>query len=104
MRERCTALHMPVADEPEIIVLRKDAGFVVNGAVFEVEDAARNKLVPLDDLGEVACRNRLALHGSQYEKSVDCSLHVAYGYRFRQRADVKQRNGGQAQINQISEA
>ena len=45
---------MVVGDEVEGAVLREDCGFIVNGAIFEIEEDVRCDLVAMDDLNDVS--------------------------------------------------
>ena len=45
---------MAVGDEVEGAVLRVDSGFIVNGAIFEIEEGVRSDPVAMDDLNDVS--------------------------------------------------
>ena len=45
MRKGRPFLNMVVGDEVEGAVLREDCGFIVNGAIFEIEEGVRSEAV-----------------------------------------------------------
>jgi hypothetical protein len=50
MLERRTFLHEVVVQESEVATLRKDRGFVVDGAVFEAEQQPTRHPIAAGDL------------------------------------------------------
>jgi len=85
MLERRTLLNEVVADEPKTAVLREDGGFVMDGAVLEVEHHLGGHAIATDDLNDIAVSECVALQRAQYQEAVERSLRVANGHRLRRR-------------------
>jgi hypothetical protein len=80
---------MAIGYELEVTSLRKDCGFVVDGAVFETEEQAGGDPIATDDLEEVAHCKHATLFRTQCEKAVDSSLNMPNRYRLCWRSGLK---------------
>ena len=70
-------LNVMVADQTEDAPLRKDCGFVIKGAVAEVEEEARGDLITAYDLRHVAGGEALAFESFQDDKAMRGALGMA---------------------------
>ncbi|SRR6266498_1807699 len=101
MGERRALLHVMIAEQPEVIALRKDSNLVIERAVFEVKGQFRYEPVAANHLNKVPGGECLALLSAQHEKSVDRTFDIAYrDLLCLERAGLEQRGADQQDAEQ----
>ncbi|HWY57255.1 MAG TPA: hypothetical protein VNZ03_22515 [Terriglobales bacterium] len=80
-----------VAQESEIAALRKDCGFIMDGAVLKSEYQVARHPIATEDLDQVTVGEGFTLHSAQQQKAVDQALGATRGYlRRKQIARLEQ--------------
>jgi len=86
----------------ETAVLREDRGFVLQGAILEMECQPVGNLVPVGCLRRVAIGNSCTIQGAQEQKPPYFAFRLAYrdcrwgrGSRVEQTGSLEQRRPGQ---------
>ena len=59
-----------IADELEIVILRKDSSFAAAGTVFETKYQLAGYAIPHGGLNQIAGGQQLAVDGAQYQKTM----------------------------------
>jgi hypothetical protein len=83
MPESWALLNELVVHEPEVTALGKDGGFVMNRAVFEVENQPAGHAIATGDLDQITVSESVSRHRAQHQETVDQPLRVANDYRCR---------------------
>jgi hypothetical protein len=68
---------MMVGDELKSVALGEDRGFVVGGAILEVEDGLQGDVIVMDGLNDISRGNDAAVGRTHFEEAVDTALDVA---------------------------
>jgi hypothetical protein len=93
--ERRALLHEVVAQESEITALRKDCGFIVDGAVLKSEHQMAGHSIALGYLDRVTVGEGFTLYCAKQQKAVDHALGAAHGYlRRKQHVRLEQSYAG----------
>src|SRR5579863_1646996 len=104
MRKRRTLLNEVVAKEPEGAILGENGGFVMNGAVLEVEHQLGGYAVATGDLNDITVSEGVTFQRAQHQETVDRSLRIANAYGLRRGYGwLKQRGAGQGSCGQCRE-
>src|SRR5580698_1724002 len=86
MLKRRTLLNEVVTDQVKTAILRENGGFIMDGAVLEVEHQLGGHAIATGDLNDVALSESVALQRMQYQETMECSLRVAKSHRLRRRS------------------
>ena len=72
---------MMIANKLKCPALRKDSGFIVNGAILKMEDSFRSHLTAMRELNEVAGSYDISILRTQLKKTMHGSFQMAHRHR-----------------------